>query len=134
MLLLSIFCIILLSHTIEYDHFSTSPSMVNACGNKLTSLGSLCILLYYKTSAKANKFYSSFKYCCLWWLVPQEPQSPCTLEPQIYFLDFSASNLKKKSRADLFSTKGMRFVCVPCLGQSFYLQHLLTLLFWLLWF
>ena len=55
------------------------------------------ILHYYKTSAKTNKFYSSFKYCCLWWLVPQKPHSPCTLEPQIYFLNFSPSNLKKTS-------------------------------------
>ena len=83
LLLLSNFCIFLLSHTIESDHFS--------------SLGSPCILHYYKTSAKANKFYSSFKYCCPFLLVPQKPQSPCTLEPQIYFLDFSAPNLKKNS-------------------------------------
>ena len=41
LLLLSKFCIFLLLHTIESDHFSTSLSMVNACGNKLTNLGSL---------------------------------------------------------------------------------------------
>ena len=86
------------------------------------------ILHYYKTSAKANKFYSSFKCCCLWWLVPQKPHSPCTLEPQIYFLNFSPSNLKKPL-ADLFSTKGMRIACVPSFQQFFYLQHLFSIAF-----
>ena len=119
LLLLSNFCIFLLSHTIESDHFS--------------SLGSPCILHYYKTSAKANKFYSSFKYCCLWWLVPEKPQSPCTLEPQTYFLDFS--NLKKNSGWSLLHKRDAFRLC-----PIFSTVHLsatpfnIAFLFWLLWF